>query len=322
MRISIVGAGAIGGVIAGYLLSRGEHDVSLIARGAHLEAIQREGLTVHSRGKVLHSRPKASDDPAALGKQDIIVCTVKVYGLSAIVQQMGPLRDDATPIVFVQNGIPWWFFYGIDGQRGDFFNTTDPDGRIWHTIGPEHAIGAVAHMPANVTQPGTVTHQDGPLRLSIGAPWPGQHQETIAAICDAFVSAGIDAKETDIRRSIWEKLRLNTGRGPLAVLTGGTIGQLMEDPGVRALSEKIVDEVVATARAWGSEIDPMIAPIPAGTARHKPSILQDFESGRRVEIDPIITSLVDLAHRRDVPVPTTEALLALTRLKVKLRDKG
>jgi len=322
MRIAIVGAGAIGGVVAGYLLSRGEHEVSLMVRGAHLEAIRQNGLTVHSRGEVLHSRPLASDNPADLGKQDLLICTVKAHGLAAVAEQIGPMRDSNTPIVFVQNGVPWWFFYGLDGQRGDVFEVTDPGGTIWRNIGPENAIGATAHLPSEVTSPGVVTHRDGPARLRLGAPWKGQHRGSLTEICNALTSAGIDAAETDIRRSVWEKLRMNTGRGSLAVLTGATIGQLTSDPDVRKLSEKIIEEVVAVASAWGTDIDAGGAPVPTGTFGHKSSILQDFEAGRSVEIDSIITSVVDLAHRREVPVPMTEAMLALMRLKIELRDKG
>ncbi|ERP96690.1 hypothetical protein Q669_27930 [Labrenzia sp. C1B10] len=322
MRIAIVGAGAIGGVLAGYLLSRDEHEVSLMVRGAHLEAIRQNGLTVHSRGEILHSRPPASDNLADLGKQDLLICTVKAHGLAAVAEQIGPMRDTNTPIVFIQNGVPWWFFYGLDGQRGDVFDVTDPGGTIWHNIGPENAIGATAHLPSEITSPGVVTHRDGPIKLRLGAPWQGQHREALAEICNAMISAGIDAAETDIRRSVWEKLRMNTGRGSLAVLTGATIGQLTADPEVRKLSEKIIDEVVAVAGAWGTDIASGDTPVPAGTFGHKSSILQDFEAGRSIEIDSIVASVVELARRKNIPVPMTEAMLALMRLKIELRDKG
>lgn len=321
MRIAIVGAGAIGGVIAGYLLSKGEHEISLMVRGEHLEAIRRDGLTVHSRGKILHSHPLASDKPTDLGQQDFIICTVKAHGLPTVASQIAPLRGDNTPILFVQNGIPWWFFYGHNNKTGEYFEVVDPGGTIWNNIRPEYAIGATAHLPAEVTSPGVVTHRDGPVKLRMGAPWTGHHGESITAICDAMISAGIDAAQTDIRRSVWEKLRLNTGRGSLAVLTGATVGQLTSDPDVRNISGKIIDEVIAVAAAWGTEINPDMTPVPTGTSEHKSSILQDFEAGRNVEVDPIIAGVVDLARRKNIPVPMTEAMLALIQLKIKLRDK-
>ena len=170
MRIAIVGAGVVGSVIAGYLLERGEHEVSLLARGAHLAAIQERGLTVVTNGRQLESRPQASDQPARLGPQDMVVVTAKAHALPALAPALAPMLGPETLVVSAQNGVPWWYFYGTGGSDADTpFETVDPAGIVWRSIGPERALGCVINIPASIVEPG-VAHHAGRLRPPGRAP--------------------------------------------------------------------------------------------------------------------------------------------------------
>lgn len=323
MRIAIVGAGAVGSVIAGYLLEHGGHQVSLLARGPHLAAIQAKGLTVLSRGRRLESRPLASDDPAAFGRQDVVIVTVKAHSLPDLAPRLAPLFGPETLVVSAQNGVPWWYFYGSTGADADTpFATVDPDGRIWRAIGPERAIGCVIALPASIAEPG-VAHHGGRLRLHIGAPRAGDHAAQLASIAGAFEAAGIETKVSgDIRHDVWEKLLRNNAFGTSSVLTGATTGALHNGPGMIPTIARIMRECLAVAHAWGIELEDKVdAELAAGapTPSHKTSMLQDYEAGRPLELDPIVTAVIDLARRRQVPVPAIETLWALTQLKVATR---
>lgn len=323
MRIAIVGAGAVGGVLAGFLASAGRHEPSLLARGAHLEAIRENGLTVHSPDGVKHSRPKASDRVEDLGKQDIVIVTVKAHGLAALAPSLGPLFGPDTLVVAAQNGIPWWYLHGADPSvPGGPLESVDPGGVIWSAIGPQRAGACVIEvLPARIVGPGVVAHAAPPV-LAFGAPRPGDHAETLAALERAFAETGITTSlPPDIRVPLWRKLMLNMAVGPTTVLTGATVGALEAAPGGREVQGRLMRECLAVARAWGvdleDDIDERLAK-GAGIGGHKPSMLQDFEAGRAMEIDPIVTAVVDLAKRRGVAVPTIETLWALTALKERV----
>src|SRR3954471_7671171 len=164
MRIAIAGTGAVGSVIAAYLMKDGKQEVSLLARGPQLAALRARGLSVESRGKSFESHPKASEDPAELGPQDVIVSTVKGYAVGEIAPRLGPMFGTDTLIITAQNGIPWWYFYGLAGADANrSFETVDPGGVAWKALGPEHAIGCVVSIPSEKTAPGHV-HHDGALR--------------------------------------------------------------------------------------------------------------------------------------------------------------
>ena len=322
MRIAIVGAGAVGSVIAGYLLERSEHEISLLARGAHLGAIQERGLLVLSGDKRMTSRPLASDDPRALGPQDVVIITVKAHALPALAPTLAPLLGPDTLVVSAQNGVPWWYFYGSDGPEADTpFDTVDPAGAVWRSLGPERAIGCVINIPASITEPG-VAHHAGRLRLHLGAPRAGDHAETLDAIVAAIDRSGIPCNATDrIRHEVWSKLLLNNASATVSVLTGRTMGEIRGEPALLGTLTCLMRECLDVAHAWGVEIEDNIdAELAKGVSapHHKTSMLQDYEAGRPLELDPIVTAVIELGRRRQVPVPTIESLWALTRIKLGL----
>lgn len=323
MRIAIVGAGAVGSVIAGHLLAHDEHEISLLARGAHLAAIQQRGLVVITNDTRLESHPLASDDPARLGRQDVVLVTVKAHALPALAPTLAPLLGPDTLVVSAQNGVPWWYFYGTDGPEADTpFETVDPGGTVWHSLRPERAIGCVINIPASITEPG-VAHHTGRLRLHLGAPKTGDHTAALDAIVAAIDRSGIECRSTDqIRHEVWRKLLLNNAAATASVLTGATMGQMRAEPALLGTLTRLMRECLAVAHAWGIEIEDEIdAELARGITapHHKTSMLQDYEAGRPLELDPIVTAVIELARRRQVPVPTIECLWALTRIKLGAR---
>ena len=323
MRIAIVGAGAVGSVIAGYLLARGEHAVSLLARGPHLAAIRQHGLTVVTNDKRLESHPPASDDPAQLGPQDVVLITVKAHALPTLAPSLAPLLGPDTLVVSAQNGVPWWYFYGTDGPEADTpFETVDPAGAVWRSLDPARAIGCVINIPAAITEPG-VAHHAGRLRLHLGAPKAGAHAAALDALGTAIGQSGIDCRLTQqIRHEVWSKLLLNNSSATASVLTGATMGQMRAEPALLGTLRHLMRECLAVAHAWGIEIpDEIDAELARGVTapHHKTSMLQDYEAGRPLELDPIVTAVIELARRRQVPVPTIESLWALVRIKLAAR---
>jgi 2-dehydropantoate 2-reductase len=320
MRIAVVGAGAVGSVVAGYLLEHGRHEVSLLARGAHLAAIREQGLTLETRGRRLHSRPRASDIPADLGPQDLLFVTVKAHGLPGLAPELAPLLGPQTLVVSAQNGIPWWYFHGHAGPEAETpFAPVDPGGIVWRGIGPERALGCVIYLPAHLEAPG-VAHHDGSLRLILGAPRAGDHADALAALAGALNESGIETKVTDrIRHGLWAKLLFNSASATVSVLTGGTIGQMVSGPGMRDIRNRLMRETLAVAHAWGVDLVDTIETQPASGANaagHKPSMLQDYEARRPLELDAIVTAVIDLAQRRQVAVPTTQMLWSLVLVKL------
>jgi 2-dehydropantoate 2-reductase len=327
MRICIAGAGAVGSVIAAYLLAAGKHEISLLTRGEALAAIRKGGLKVESRGKLLESRPKASDDAADLGPQDAVIVAVKGYSVPALAPALKPLLVKDTLVVTAQNGIPWWWFYGVggtDGEGGDRpFETVDPGGIAWHTIGPEHAVGCIVTIPSTKIAPG-VAHHAGGLRLILGAPRRGDHAAALKALASALTDAGIDAPVADdIRLATWMKLQSQVGSAPIAVLTGATNGELETAPGIAALKQTVSLESLAVAHAWDVPLKPEPNRASATDPSHKPSMLQDFEAGRPIELDAIVGAVIEFARLKNVPVPTIEGIWAMARLRAETRrDAG
>jgi 2-dehydropantoate 2-reductase len=330
MRIVIAGAGAVGSVIAGYLIAGGKHEVSLLARGDHLEAIRKDGLRVESNGKTLTGRPKAASDSAAdLGPQDVIVVAVKGYSVGSLAPALKPMIAPGTLIVTAQNGIPWWYFHGLGGadghdapERDTPFEAVDPGGVAWRTLGPENAVGCIVTIPAERTAPGIV-HHAGALRLILGAPKAGDHASALAAFAAALTDSGIEAPVTDdIRLATWAKLQTQVATAPISVLTGGTNGQIGNAPGLAGLKARAAAESMAVAKAWNVTLKPEPVKQNPGTTNHKSSMLQDFEAGRPIELDSIVGAVIDLAKRRDVPVPTIEALWGLAKLRAETRGKS
>jgi 2-dehydropantoate 2-reductase len=323
MRICVFGAGAVGGHIAAKLAAAG-HDVSAIARGANLEALRAGGIALREGERTFSGRVRASDRASDIGAQDVVFVTTKATGLAALPDAAKLLCHADTAFVFVQNGIPWWYAQGLGAGRPPPPDLTplDPGGALARAVPAKHVAGGVIYSANEVVGPGTVRN-DAPQRnmLILGEPddRPSARLEALGA---ALEGAGIRAPiETDIRRSVWAKLRINLASSSLGVVTGETVKDAMADPAVAALRDRAQAEARAIAEAHGVALEG--APLPPahapGGPAHKTSMLQDYELGRRMEIDAILMAPLWFARAAGVPAPSLEAVVALAVHRAKAK---
>jgi len=319
MRVCVYGAGAIGGHLA-VRLARGGAEVSVLARGAHLAAIQRDGLTLHTSQGRLHARVQASEDPKVLGPQDAVLVTVKAPALPAIAAGIGPLLRPDTPVAFVMNGIPWFYFHCIDGElEGRRLPKIDPGDALWRAVGPERAIAGVVYAASAVVAPGVIELENPNSRVVLGEP-DGQDSQRVQAIAALINAGGMTATVSKrIRDEIWNKLLGNLGNAPMAVLTQVSIRQLFQEPECVAAARRIMQEATAVANALGADPDADHEKrIAHGRGLdHKPSSLQDLELGRPMEIDGIFDAPLELARMVGVPTPTLDLLVALAKVRAR-----
>jgi len=315
MRICVYGAGAIGGHVAARL-ARGGADVSVVARGLHLAAIRANGLTVGNPDETFTVRVAASDDPAALGPQDAVIVTVKAPALRSVAAGIGPLRARDTPVAFVMNGIPWWYFHAhggpLDGQR---LPRLDPNGALWDAVGPRNAIGGVVYSACTVTAPGAISVAGRTNRIALGEP-DGRTGTRIELLAAAFRAGGWRVDVTDrIRDAIWAKLMLNLYSGLLGIATGAPLRAVLADPACASAARRMIDEGQAIAAAMGCpvnlDIDRLLRP--GSQPEHTPSIVQDLQLGRPMEIDTLYTVPLELARQMGVATPTLDLMAALAR---------
>jgi 2-dehydropantoate 2-reductase len=317
MKVAVFGAGAIGGYLAAKLAAAGRVELSLIARGAHLDAIQRNGLKLIEEGGLeTVQRVDARADAREIGAQDYVLLTVKAHSISPALDQITPLLGRDTAVVTMQNGVPWWYFYGIDSPfRDRGVEAVDPGRRIWNAIGPERAIGAVVYPAVEIEAPGLIRHIEG-TRFSLGEP-DGKRSERTAAIAAEFVAAGLQAPvRTDIRSEIWVKLWGNLAFNPISALTRSTLEDIVADEGTRTVAEAMMREAEAIGAALGVRFPVDVGRRIAGAAKvgaHKTSMLQDLESKRPMEIDALVTAVQELGRIGRTPTPTIDTVLALVR---------
>ena len=317
MKICIFGAGAIGGHLAARLHRAGA-DVSVIARGAHLAAIQANGLTVHAVDGVHRAAVRASADPAELGRQDAVFVTVKAPALGAVAASIGPLLGPKTPVAFVMNGIPWWYFDRLPGpHEGQSLPRIDPGDTLRHAIGPGCTIGGVVYSASAVVEPGMVEVEQPKSRFILGEP-DGTLSDRVLALAGLISKGGISGEATPtIRTEIWNKLISNLAGGTLAVLTGCAPKNIYVEPAAEQAALRMMQEATAIAQALGADPTTNHAQR-IGNQRsmdHKPSILQDLELGRPMEIDGMFDGPLTLAHLAGVEAPTLELLVALCKLR-------
>jgi 2-dehydropantoate 2-reductase len=322
MRICVFGAGAIGGHLAGRL-AKGGAEVSVVARGAQLDAIRRDGLRVEVPDGAIHARIAASDEPAALGTQDAVIVTVKAPALPSVARTIGPLLGPETPVVFAMNGVPWWYFHAhggpLDGRR---LSRIDPDGLLWEAVGPDRAIGGVVYSACTVTAPGLVEVETANNRLVLGEP-DGAISARAEAIAALLRAGGLRVEMTDrIRDAVWSKLLLNLVAGPLCVLAQAEQRAVMSEPACADAARRILEEGAAIARAMDCEprYDPDRIIAGAAVLAHKPSIVQDLERGRPMEIDALFVAPLELARMAGVSTPTLD--LVVTLAKIRARQAG
>ncbi|HEX6691952.1 MAG TPA: 2-dehydropantoate 2-reductase [Burkholderiales bacterium] len=323
MRICVFGAGAVGGHLAAKLGASG-HDVSVIARGAHLEAMRTQGVTLLHGEQTIRGRVRASERAADLGEQDFVLVTLKANLLQAFARGCAPLLGRDTAVVFVQNGIPWWYGHQLARKLPDL-SRLDPGGELARAVSPERVVGAVVFSSNEVDAPGVIRNLvPGRNMLVVGEP---DNRETARVVALRKVLDACDMYSPptkDIRQVIWSKLVLNLGTSILCVLTGETVGGVRGNAELAALTERLKAEGQAIAAAYG--LSPEGAPERPGGGRssgmtaHKPSMLQDYERGRPMEIDAQITMPLEFARAAGVPAPTLEALAPLLAQRARARQ--
>lgn len=320
MQVCLYGAGAMGGYIAALLMRAGEADVTCIARGPHLAAMQRDGLRLRVDGEEFTTRPVCTDDPAQAGPQDYVIVTLKAHSVPGIVRQLQPLLGPDTAVVTALNGIPWWYFHGIDPiAGGPHLDTVDPGGALWHAIGPERAIGCALWPSAEVAAPGLVVHEYG-NRMALGEPADGR-SDRVNALSRVLTNAGLRAPVVrDIRAEVWTKLLGNLAFNPLSVLTGETLDQIAAGAATRPLVEALMREAQAVGERLGVRFPMSIEKrieAAAAVGAHKTSMLQDLERGRPLEIDALVGSVAELGRRVDQATPTIDVVYGLVRERAR-----
>jgi len=319
MKICIFGAGAIGGYLA-VRLANSVQDVSVVARGPHLAAMQANGLKLLIDGHEEVAQVKASAAPADLGVQDYVVITLKAHSVPGIAAQLAPLIGPETTIVTGMNGVPYWYFHRLEGQAPLRVESVDPGGAVSAHLSMEKVLGCVVYPACEVEEPGVIRHVSGD-RFTLGEP-DGRKSDRATRLSEALRAAGFKAPvRPHIRDEIWVKLWGNLAFNPISALTGGTLEQICADPGTRALARAMMIEGQAVAEALGVtfaiDVDRRIDGA-AAVGAHKTSMLQDLELGRPMEIDALVTAVSELGRLTGQPTPTINHVLALVAQRGRL----
>ena len=321
MRFAVVGAGAIGGYLGVKLALAGE-SVTFIARGANLAALREKGMTlILEDGKEEAVQDvRAYDKTAEAGKQDVILLTVKAHQVAPLAPQLAALCHENTTIVTMQNGIPWWYFHGLQGEyEGKAVTSADPDGSIAARIDPGHIIGSVVYPAAELVRPGVVQLVEG-NRFSLGE-LDGTASERIQTISSAMTRAGFKAPvSSDIRGEIWLKLWGNLSFNPISALTHATLADICQYPLTRALAAAMMTEAQTIAEKLGVRFRISLDKRIAGAEKvgaHKTSMLQDIEHGRAIEVQALVGSVAELGRMTHTPTPHIDSVYACTSLLAK-----
>ena len=312
-RFAVVGAGAIGAYV-GAALVRGGADVTLIARGAHLEAMRRDGVQVHSPRGDFHVAVDATDDLDAIEGASAVILAVKSYSLPELAPAIGSRLAPGAAVVAAQNGIPWWYPRSLGDTRG--LESVDPGGTVARAIADEHVVGCVVYCSTAIEAPGVIRHIEG-TRFTIGEPF-GAGPARCEAIAAAFHAGGLKCPvEPDLGEQIWLKLIGNVAFNSVSVLTGCTLAELGRLPESRALLRSLLEESAAVASELGVTLPVSIDHrLERGLAvgDHKPSTLQDLEAGKPLEIECLSGAVVELSERLGVDVTQIRAIHACVRL--------
>ena len=322
MRVLIVGAGAVGGFLASVFHGNG-HEVSVLARGAHLAAIKKQGLRVRRHdGQIVCCHVIATDDPSTFGPQDLVVTAVKAPALPGLLTQVEALLREGTPVITAMNGIFWWYSLGfdIDGMVPDT-RRLDPEGTIASIVSPDQAVGMVIHSTNQVIEPGLVQNRSPRNRFIIGSATPAGASQ-IEPMLSVLAAPGARFElRDDLRRTMWHKLLRNLSSAPTSVLTGGQAFDVLNDPDAQPVARALFLEGAAVARSHGfdgfaDEASNVFSP--GSGAHQKPSMSQDIDLGRPVEIDNILRTVQDFARQADVPTPTLDVVVGLVILRARL----
>lgn len=318
MRVCIVGAGAIGAYIGGKLLMSGE-EVTLIARGANLAALRRNGLTIiESDGRREQVQPTlVTDSMQEAGEHDLVIVAVKAHGLASVVEPMRALYHDKTAVLMAQNGIPWWYFHGVEGEFANRrIEAVDPDGTIERNLEVERVIGSIVYIASELVEPGVVRHVEH-QRLTLGEP-NGSKSERVLAISRMLIKAGFKAPVTTrIRNEIWVKLWGNMVFNPLSALTRATLVEMIQYSHTNRLARAMMAEGQAIGEKlgiqFGVDIETRLKGA-EGVGAHKTSMLQDIEAGRPTEIEALVGAVIELGRLTQTPTPHLDAIYAAVKL--------
>jgi 2-dehydropantoate 2-reductase len=317
MKISVIGAGAIGGFLAARFAQHG-HEVSILVRGKNLQAVRANGLILQNTdGSSYAAQVHASDKIADLGKQDVVILAMKAHQVAAVAADIHHLVGEETVIITAQNGVPWWYFQkhgGIyDGKR---IEAVDPDGSISAQLDNNRLIGTIVYPACDMPEPGVIRHIEG-NKFTLGEI-DGSDTPRVRMLADLFRKAGFKTPvTTDIRSEIWIKLWGNVCFNPISALTHATLVDICETPATRELAAKMMAEAQAIGEKLGVNFKVSIAQRIDGAAnvgKHKTSMLQDIEAGRPIELEALVGSVIEMGRITSTPTPTIDAVYALTKL--------
>ena len=316
MKFLIVGAGAIGAYIGARMAQAGL-DVTLFARGPHLRAMQENGVQVKSTDGDFQARPRVVGSLGEAGSSDVVFLGVKAHSLPQLAPQLTTVLGAETTVVSTQNGIPWWYFQGFGGQwDGLRLERVDPGGVIAQAIEARRVVGSIVYFSTEITAPGVIEHIEG-NRISLGEP-TGTRSDRIRKIAEALVASGLRCPiTTHLRQEIWVKAMGNASLNPVSALTRSTIAQMLRDPGVAEVIRNIMLEVEAVSHKLGMDLPVSVDQRMAGAEKvgeHKTSMLQDLESGRPMELEALVGSVVELGEKVGIAMPYTRTVYSCTKL--------
>jgi len=318
MKICIVGAGATGGYLGVKLINAG-FDVSLVARGAHLTAMKKKGLTLIENDKEITCSPKCSDSMKELGKMDFIFITLKAYSINGLVEEISTMFDENTSVISSYNGIPWWYFFDAEGQFKNYrIKCIDPKNIQWNVITPERIIGCVVYPATEIIEPGVIKHIEG-NRFSLGEP-NGAQTERISRISKAMARADLKAPvRKNIRQEIWMKLIGNLAFNPLSVITGETLDVLLLNEENKKTAYEAMKEATLIMDKLNVPMSISIDQRIEGAAKvgsHKTSMLQDYERGKELELDALVVAVKEIADLLGIKTPTIDRILHTVTEKI------
>jgi 2-dehydropantoate 2-reductase len=320
MRICIFGAGAVGSHFAVRLAQAG-HDVSCVMRGPHLAAVKARGLTLRVGGAETNAKVKASDDPTALGAQDLVISTLKATGVASLATGLKSLLGSDTPVIFAQNGIPWWYDIGLPSAHPATpdLSFLDPGGALRAAVPKERIIGGVIFSSNEVIEPGVVANISPDRNMLLIGECDDRASERIGRLRAVLEAASIaSGPVAQIRETIWSKLLTNMSMSVLCLLTGQTARAVRDDPALQHVIPRLLDEANAVGQSCIPAVKRLSRTGPA--PEHKPSILQDYELGRAMEIDVLVRAPAAFARSANLSTPLLDMLAGLAIQRA--RDKG
>ena len=320
MRLCIFGAGAVGSHFAVRLALAG-HEVSCVMRGPHLAAVKTNGLTLRVGDAKFNAKVNASDDPAKLGPQDLVISTLKATGVASLATGLKPLLGSDTPVIFAQNGIPWWYDIGLpaDHPAPPDLSFLDPGGALRAAIPKERIIGGVIYSSNEVIEPGVVANLSPDRNMLLIGECDDRASDRIAKLRALLEEAKIASAPTaEIRETIWSKLLTNMSMSVLCLLTGQTARAVRDEPALQHVIPRLLDEANAVAQSCIPNVKRVTRSGPA--PQHKPSILQDYELGRAMEIDALVRAPAAFARAAKLSTPMLDLIAGLAIQRA--RDKG